>query len=230
MPSRPTVFLFDIDGTLVSTGGAGRRAVERAFEAFCGRPEACAQVPFAGMTDPLIMGLGLQALGLEDEPEARDRLVELYLGFLRDELPRSPHYRVHPSIEDTLHQLSTLPQVALGLGTGNVERGARVKLAPADLNRWFDFGGFGSDHAVRAELIRAGARRGAARLGAPVEACRVVIIGDTPLDIAAAHAVGGECLAVATGSYREAPLQEAGAELVVADLSDPRALAFLLGE
>jgi phosphoglycolate phosphatase-like HAD superfamily hydrolase len=120
---------------------------------------------------------------------------------------------VLPGVLELLDALEGSRGVALGLGTGNIEAGARIKLTPARLSERFAFGGFGCDAEDRAELLEAGARRGAAALGAARARCRVVIIGDTPLDVAAAHAIGAECLAVATGNFDVDALQ--GAERVV---------------
>ena len=119
--------------------------------------------------------------------------------------------------------------LALGLGTGNVEAGARAKLARVALDGAFAFGGFGDDHEDRALLVRAGAERGAARLDRPLDACRVVIIGDTPRDVAAARAIGAECLAVATGGATAEVLRAAEPTRLVADLTHPSVPAFLAG-
>jgi len=226
---RPTVVLVDVDGTLISTGGTGRKALERAFERVHGRADACEHFSFAGMTDRAIFRGGLKAIGAEGTEGEIDVLLESYLAHLEEEVARAAVYRVHDGIVDALDALRAQPHVALGLGTGNVEVGARTKLARVDLNRYFDFGGYGCDAEPRAELIGAGARRGAARLGVPLEGCRLVIVGDTPKDVAAAHANGGACLAVATGGASFEALVAAGAEMVCQDLTDPKAQAWLLG-
>lgn len=227
--TRPTVLLWDIDGTLVTTGGVGRRAVERAFERRYGRADACSQIRFDGMTDRSITRLGLEAIGVEPTAEAIDAVLAAYVGALEDELRLSPagHYRVHAGIEAALHAANERG-MAQGLGTGNIVEGARLKLEHVGLYRHFDFGGFGSDHELRVELIRVGAERGAQRLGAPVEACRVVVIGDTPKDVDAARGIGAECIAVGTGSYSVEQLREHGAHHAFPDLTAPGALAALL--
>jgi phosphoglycolate phosphatase len=228
MTTTPTVLLFDVDGTLLDTGRAGRNAIERAFDAAHGRPDATQHIRFSGMTDHRIIGLGLEAIGLPDHHDARDHVLSLYLTFLEEEVAASPRYRVMPAVHDLLADLANRPHLAIGLGTGNLERGARTKLARADLNRWFSFGGFGCDHVLRHELLAAGARRGADALGRPLHDCRVVIIGDTPLDVRAAHDIGATCLAVATGTFSAHELTDAGADHTADDLSQPWILDALL--
>src|SRR5262249_15158691 len=117
---------------------------------------------------------------------------------------------------------------AVGLGTGNLREGARLKLSRVGLLGRFAFGGFGSDHESRPELLRIGAERGAAALEAPVGECGVVVIGDTPKDVSAALAIGAECLAVATGSFDAAALAAAGATWTFRDLAEEGALDALL--
>ena len=225
----PTVVLFDVDGTLITTGGTGRKALERAFERVHGRADACDHFSFAGMTDRAIFRGGLKAIGAEGTEGEIDLLLTSYLAHLEEEVARAPVYRVHDGIVAALDALRELDHVALGLGTGNVETGARTKLERVALNHYFDFGGYGCDAEPRAGLIAAGARRGAERLGVPLAACRLVIVGDTPKDVTAAHANGGACLAVATGGASFEALVEAGAEIVCDDLTDPKAQAWLLG-
>lgn len=228
---RPTVLLFDIDGTLVTTGGVGRRAVERAFARCHGRGDACSLIRFDGMTDRSIARLGLQAIGVTANEADIDALLEAYLTELRAELSAAPAalYRVHAGV----HQALTAARqrgMALGLGTGNVMEGARLKLEHVDLYHHFDFGGFGCDHELRVELIRKGAERGAAHLGQPLSACRVVVIGDTPKDIDAARGIGAESIGVATGSFSAEQLRAHGASFVFDDLAAPLALLALLGD
>ena len=145
---RPTVVLFDVDGTLITTGGTGRKALQRAFERVHGRPDACAHFSFAGMTDRAIFREGLRAIGADTEPVSIDALLASYLAHLEREVAEAPVYRVHAGIVSALDALYALSHVALGLGTGNVEAGARTKLARVDLNRYFSFGGFGSFFAL----------------------------------------------------------------------------------
>jgi phosphoglycolate phosphatase-like HAD superfamily hydrolase len=223
-----TVALFDIDGTLMTTGGAGRRAMRAAFGEVVDAPHALDDVKLGGKTDPMILREGLEVIGRAYDAALVERILERYLERLEAEVARSPGYHVFDGVLTILDHAHAL-NAAVGLGTGNVQRGAQVKLARGALNDRFAFGGFGSDAEDRTELIRAGAERGAARLGLPLSECRVIVIGDTPRDVRAAHGIGAVCLAVATGGYDVSALQKAGADLVVERLDDPRALAFLEG-
>ena len=216
----PTIALFDIDGTLVTCGGAGRRSMTRAF-ADLGASASCIDFDFGGMTDRAIARRGLRASGRPETDAEIEALIARYLGHLQDELPRSAGFRVLPGVVALLDALRTRPGLALGLGTGNVVRGAATKLAQGGLLGRFAFGGYGCDHEDRAALLAAGAVRGAAQLGLSVEACRVIVLGDTPRDVAAAHAIGASCVAVATGTFGVEALREGGPALVVQDLTSP---------
>ena len=227
--ARPTIYLFDIDGTILSTGGAGTRAFVRAFGQVTGHPEACTGFSFAGMTDLAIIRQSLSAIGRGMEQALVDEILEVYLDALRDEIARTQGYRIMPGVREVVSALREKPHVAVGLGTGNMRRGAEVKLTRGELWHLFDFGGFGCDFEDRIELLQRGAERGAAQLGRPREECRVVVIGDTTRDIVAARGIGAECLAVATGSISQQVLEAAGADLVVGDLTSTRALEMLAG-
>lgn len=225
--SAPLVVLFDIDGTLLSSGGAGRRAMDLAFGTVCGRPDACGAVPMAGMTDRAIVRAGLLAAGLSDLPETIDAVMDAYLSNLPEEVARAERYRLFDGVAEALTGLIARPGVAVGLGTGNVRDGARIKLSRADVWERFPFGGFGCDSEDRGELLAIGAARGAALLGRDQAECRVLVIGDTPRDVSAARSIGADCLAVATGPHVLADLQDAGATWAVPDLCDPLALQVL---
>lgn len=236
MLDRPTVLLFDIDGTLITTGGAGRRAVANAIEAW-GEERGIAFGPeawrfsFGGMTDRAIVRKGLTAAGFAPTEADIDDLLDRYLAALAAEVTRSATnaYRIHPGVHDVLDAVAGRDGVAVGLGTGNVERGARIKLEHVGLSHRFAFGGFGCDAEERPSLLRAGAARGAARLGVPIEAARVVVIGDTWRDVEAAHAIGAECVAVATGQESLESLRARGPRWAFPDLRADGLLAALLG-
>lgn len=217
--SRPTVYLFDIDGTLLATGGAGRRAMEAAFAALTGRADACSGFSFAGMTDRAIARAGLVAVDHSVTAQGIDALLDAYLQSLTAEVNASSGYKVLPGVQEVLLRLQGRQQGAIGLGTGNIRAGATIKLQRAALDRHFDFGGFGCDHEDRAELLRIGAERGAGRLGHHRAACRVIVIGDTIRDVAAALAIGAECIGVGTGGTALTELRQAGAAAVHPDLT-----------
>ena len=224
----PTVILFDIDGTLISCGGAGRLAMKAALRDIAGCDEPL-DFEFAGGTDRSIARRALEGAGRSADEPAIDVFLARYLERLPVMLASIDRYHVHDNVLGVLASLERRDGFAIGLGTGNVEAGARAKLRRGQLSERFAFGGFGCDHEERKRLIAIGAERGAARLGVAREACRVVIVGDTPKDVEAALAIGAECLGVGTGPHTPGELREAGATLVCDDLSDPRASAMLLG-
>jgi phosphoglycolate phosphatase-like HAD superfamily hydrolase len=223
---RPTVLLFDIDGTLISTDGVGRRAFERAIARRTGLRDTCG-FSFAGMTDRAIARAGIEAAGRTATEAEIDATIAAYVELLAGEIGAAA-CRIHAGVVAAI-EAAAGAGAAIGLGTGNVREGARLKLGRAGLFERFAFGGFGCDHEQREEILRIGAARGAAALGAPAEACRVVVIGDTPRDIAAAHAIGAECVAVATGSYGIEALAACAPTRVFADLAADGALAAVIG-
>lgn len=227
--AKPTVLLFDVDGTLVSTGGAGGRALRGALRAEGYRGEET--FSYAGMTDRAIVRRHLTEASIEATDATIDAVLDRYLTLLVDEVARTPaaSYIVHEGMMEAIDEAQARGGFAIGLGTGNVERGARIKLDRVGASERFAFGGFGCDAEDRAELIAVGAARGAERLGVARDACRVVVIGDTPRDVAAALANGAECVAVATGGYDVDRLSAAGATHVFESLAMAGALAALLG-
>lgn len=227
--SRPTVFLFDIDGTILDAQGAGRRAMLAGFETVCpGGADAMGAVRFSGMTDPGIARAALTNAGQPADEVQIQRVVEAYLARIKPELLSAPP-TVYEGAQAAIDHAHAQPRAAVGLGTGNHVDGARHKLTPVGLWDSFSFGGFGSDAEIRSELLAVGRDRGLASLGASAADARVVIIGDTPRDVQAAAAIGALCLAVTTGSYEADALREAGADRVVDRLDRPEALQFLAG-
>ncbi len=222
-----SLYLFDIDGTLITSGGVGMLAMERAFDTLHGSAAALSSVPFAGMTDPAIVRAGLEASGQQATDEQIDATLDRYVAELGGAIADKPLVRVLDGVFEILDALEAREQAALGLGTGNLEAGARAKLTPVNLFERFSFGGFGSDHELRHRVLECGRDRGFQRHGWTERDCRVVVIGDTPADIAAAKALGAECLAVATGPFAVEELATHEPTLVVETLGHPEALDFL---
>jgi len=227
MNVRPLILLFDLDGTLVATSGAGRRALDRAFGELHGRADACAGFALAGMTDRAIVRRGLGLIEKPADERAIDAVIDRYLTSLDAELVDPPNFRVLDGVVAALDLALQHARVVVGLGTGNVRAGAKRKLDRASLWTRFEFGGFGDDHESRPDLIRIAAERGAALVHSPVKTCRVVVIGDTPLDVAAARANGFEVLAVASGPIARAELEQSKPDAVADTLAQREATTFL---
>lgn len=229
--TAPTILLFDIDGTLLHSRGAGRRALDRAIEDVIGISTATRGVDFRGMTDTGILRATFSALGMDHDPEQADRILARYVLLLEQELQQGDPTLVFPGVVPLLDWIrASLPECALGLGTGNVRPGAYAKLRSAGLDHHFKFGGFGCDHAERDRILRVGAERGAMKLNAQLDHCRVLVIGDTRRDVQAALAIGAECVAVGTGGIGLAELEASGATMAVETLEDPRVRQHLSGQ
>jgi len=185
------LILFDVDGTLIRGVGMGRRALERAFaEVFEARVEDypdVRNVAFGGFTDPIILAGMSRALGIEPEvfQGRRDLFESAYYRHLRVTVAEAMDKQLCPGIGELLPRLAQNPRIVLGLLTGNLERGARIKLEPFGLNAYFAFGGFGSDHEDRANLAVRALERAEAHCGAPIRPEHVLVIGDTEHDVAA---------------------------------------------
>lgn len=225
--------LFDIDGTLILTGHAGMRAFYRAVRQVFGIRVDIEVINPDGKTDPLIAKGLLEHFGQSDRwnEESRAQLFAAYLTYLQEEMEQarvSGAIRILPGVTELLDRLAVERDFAVGLVTGNLERGARIKLASAGLARYFGFGGYGSDSEDRTTLIREAIQRGA-RLVAPAAVARVFVLGDTPLDIIHGHAAGASVIAVASARYRTADLQPYGPDLLVRALApvDP-ILSFMM--
>ncbi len=202
--TRPGVtsraILFDIDGTLLVTGGAGGVAWQRAFEELHGVEADIAEHTDAGMTDPEIVKIVFrEVIGREGTGEERARAIGCYLKHLPDAVAESDGYRVMPGIERLLPELIERG-VLLGLVTGNVEAAAHIKLARGRLNRFFSFGGYGSDSADRTEVTEAALRRGELVSGGSLQDSSCISVGDTPRDVTAGHGVGVKVVGVAPGA------------------------------
>jgi len=234
MNSTINIFLFDIDGTILLSGGAGRKALDVSFEALWGVPNAMGAESPHGKTDFLIcQEMFHDHLGREGTQEECDRLLEDYAAVLASEVAGSERYEVMPGVPGLLEALDGRPDVMLGLGTGNIEKGARIKLGRADLNRYFPFGGFGSDAPDRPGLIEAGFQRGEARARLKRPGAEIIrwVVGDTWRDVEAAQACGARVAAVATGGDTFEALEKTKPDYLFSDLSDAgRFLSMLNGD
>jgi phosphoglycolate phosphatase-like HAD superfamily hydrolase len=220
--SDRTVLLFDIDGTLVLTGGAGARAMSRAFEDLFGIPDAFAGIAFGGRTDAWLVAEAAKAHGIPlDSPKLGD-FPSLYLDHLSREIhqPGSRRKGVMPGVQPLLDALAPREDVFLALLTGNYRTGARMKLEHFDLWRFFACGAFGDAAYDRNELLPDAISRVRECGGPVVPASQIVVIGDTPLDVACARAGGARAIAVATGSHSVNELTACGADAVFETLAD----------
>lgn len=218
------LILFDVDGTLVNTGGAGRRAMARAFRATLGLDNAMAGVPLAGRTDEAIIVDVLERTGAAawaGNGWRRGFETEYFRALVEELSVDSDEARtVLPGVAPLLDALERSPGVTIALLTGNFRASAEIKLAHFDLWRRFAWGAFGGETRSRNDLLPI-ALRHAAEHGLPPFAPReVVIVGDTTYDVACAHGGGARCLAVATGGDTSEALRAAGADLVLDDLAD----------
>jgi len=220
--------LFDIDGTLLLTPGAGRRAITTAMADRMIDPDAWSRIRFDGKTDPQIVREMLEAAGdaSAGDPGAVTDILERYLVLLETELARTPQRtRVLPGVSALLDRLEAQADIVLGLLTGNVERGAGLKLRSGGLNpARFRVGAYGSDSSHRPDLPAIAAERAAPIFGRVPVGEMVVIVGDTPADVTCGRDIGARAVAVATGSYAVTDLREAGARAVFEDLSDTEAV------
>lgn len=234
MSTPARLLLFDVDGTLVNAGGAGRRAVERALRLHVGELDrSLVRLRLDGMTDRLIVREVLRALGRPFDDDLCDRVLGDYVRFLREEI-HGPGYRVLPGVAALLRALRNRGAV-MALCTGNVEEGARVKLARGGLDGYFGWGeeaicGFAADGEAREHIVEAALRRAARRLGRPVRPGEALIIGDTPRDVEAAHRTGAAVLAVATGRFSVEELAACAPGRVLPDLAGEGVADLILGE
>ena len=224
------LILFDIDGTLVLTGRAGLRAMNRACADEVGHDNAMDGVEFAGRTDWSILRDVMRNHDRAVDRPMLDRLSRRYVAHLAEEiqLPGKGVKDVMPGIRALLDALHQRADVAMGLLTGNFAEGARVKLEYFDLWDYFPCGAFGGDSADRNDLVPIAIRRAREAGIADVEPSRVIVVGDTPNDVECARVVGATPVAVATGSYSVEQLRQSGADIVFKDLSDTAAFLKLL--
>jgi phosphoglycolate phosphatase-like HAD superfamily hydrolase len=217
------IILFDIDGTLVRTGGAGKAAMESALCEVFGVRLAADGIPYSGRTDLAIGHDLLAGHAIAPTPANLTRLIDGYLARLPVHLGRTAGV-VCPGVGELLGVLSGRSDVVLGLLTGNVRRGAEAKLSHYGLWHRFICGGFGDDHHDRDDVARSALRSVGEHVGGAVNPSDVWVIGDTPLDVGCARAVGARAVAVATGWHPIAELAACGPDLLLDDLSDPAEL------
>lgn len=221
-----SLILFDIDGTLVDTAGAGRRAIERAFLLLFGIEDVSARsagVAFAGRTDPVILEDVALAVGIDPQVYRmrRGELERTFLDELSREMARSePRRRVLPGVVPLLEDLTTRAGVWLGLLTGNLEIGARIKLEPFGLNRFFPDGGFSSDHRDRRQIARIAHEKLSVYAGIRFSAASVTVVGDTEHDVDCAKANRFRSVAVDSGWVSRETLERAGPDYLLPSLAD----------
>jgi phosphoglycolate phosphatase-like HAD superfamily hydrolase len=232
---EPALILFDIDGTLVDTAGAGRLALVEVFRTLYdvdGDVEASRRVRFEGKTDPVIVVELARVFGV-DEREVTGRTAEferVYLEILQSILSRpEPERRILPGVVTLLDAIEALPHATLGLLTGNIEAGGRTKLAAFDLNRYFPDGGFASDHHDRAAIARLAHEKMERHTGLSFAASRTTVVGDTEHDIACARANNFRAVAVSSGWAPRDRLVAAAPDALFDDFLDTDAVLDALG-
>lgn len=217
--------LFDIDGTLIASGGAGQQAFAAVARHTFGQPDGVAGLAFAGRTDRAIVREFLTRHRLPATQANIDRFLDDYVFWL-DHLLGRLSGRVLPGVRETLDGLRRLPEApVVGLLTGNIRLGAELKLRHYGLWSEFELGAFADDDEDRNRLAAIARERGGEHLGRPLDGSEILVIGDTPLDIACARAIGARCLAVATGDFAPDALQEHGADWVTSTLGAADAAA-----
>ncbi len=214
------ICLFDIDGTLIHTRGAGTAALREGLRSAFGVEQPTDQVAIHGRTDRGITRDLFRFHGIEDIPQHWERFREAYLLALPKSLA-SRAGTVLPGIVALLDSLTARDDIVMGLLTGNTREGARIKLAHFGLERYFDFGGFGDDHIERDDVAREALALVRSRVREPVDLSRVWVIGDTPGDVSCGRAINARTIAVATGNHTRDELAAATPDYLAADFSDP---------
>jgi len=222
------LLLFDIDGTLLTSGGAGERALRRGFRERFGIDDDLAKVEIAGRTDSGIARRMLAAHDLPETPENLAAFFDGYLHFLNEELPASPG-RLLPGIVALLEALKPRTDIVLALLTGNLERGAELKLTHFGVWHYFEFGAYADDHYDRDQLGHFARTRAEERHGIDFPPERIFVLGDTPHDVSCARAIGAKAVAIATGKFTQAELGAYAPDFLFDDLSDVPAVLRIFG-
>lgn len=218
-PLEKKLLLFDIDGTLLTSGGAGERALRRGFHARFGIEDDLSKVEIAGRTDSGIARQMLAYHGLPETPENLAAFFDGYLQFLPEELPTAPG-RLLPGILQLLEALKPREDIILGLLTGNLARGAEIKLMHYGVWHYFEFGAYADDHHDRNQLGHFARQRAKEKHGIEFPPERIFVLGDTPHDISCARAIGAKAVAIATGKFTVAELGALGPDFLFPDLGD----------
>ncbi len=211
--------LFDIDGTLMDSGGAGTKSLNLAFEDLFSVRDAFKGIPMAGKTDIQIIREGLRKNGISSGNGNVGLFTDRYVEHLKREI-ENPGKHLKPGIRKALEFMRGVGDVSLGLLTGNIERGARIKLGSFGLNSFFPFGAFGDDHEDRNKLLPVAVERFRSLCRKDIDYRDCVVIGDTPRDVECAKIYGAYAVAVATGPYVYDSLVAAGADMVLRDISE----------
>lgn len=209
--------LFDIDGTLIDPDGAGRKSISRAFKKIFSIEDAFRGIRMSGKTDPQIIKEGLSAHGLVFSDQTLKTILKEYVETLKAEIDRA-NRRLLPGVMDLLDTLKAAEGYWLGLLTGNIREGARIKLGAFNLNRYFPIGAFGDDHEDRNKLLPILVNGFKKMTGLSIDFRDCLVIGDTPSDVRCSKPHGAISVAVATGSYSYESLLETEADYVLRDL------------
>ena len=224
------LLLFDIDGTLITSGGAGEAALKDAMRSRFDVEEDLDGIILAGATDARIARELLQKHSIAVSAENVAALLDTYLGHLDERIGRHDG-KLLPGILPLLNALSERSDAVLALLTGNVSRGAEIKLTHYGVWDFFEFGAFADDHHDRNELGKFARARALERHGEEFPPSRIYVIGDTPKDIECGRAIGAFTVAIATGHYSSAELRDHAPDFLFEDLSDTaRVVALLFGE
>ena len=219
--------LFDIDGTLIDPGGAGRRSVTQAFNKVFSISDAFASIAMDGKTDIQIIKEGLSAHRLPAGERVIFSIVSEYVKNLKKEIDKKTKHLM-PGVYELLNALQETDGYWLGLLTGNIQQGARIKLGAFNLNGYFPVGAFGDDHEDRNMLLPVAVERLKKAEGITIEYPDCIVVGDTPLDVQCAKPFGATSIAVATGPHSYDELLQTEADYVLKDLSDAMKLFYSL--
>jgi len=222
------LLLFDIDGTLINSGGAGMEALKRALKERFGIADDLEDIEVAGMTDSGIIVSILNKHKIPANPENVAGFLDSYVHFLSHELPRRKG-KLLPGVLELLEKLKTRKHVVLALLTGNISRGAQLKLGHYGVWHFFEFGAFADDHSDRNQLGSFAQARAKEKHGREFASDEIDVIGDTPRDIACGKALGARTIAVATGSWTRQKLAEHKPDILIDDFSDVARLIDTLG-